>query len=176
MLKRLTLPFDQLSPEVDESPLENELPHDLAIRLASQKAEVIATRFKDATVIGSDQVAVYQGQLVEKPGSRENAIRHLQKYSGGTVRFLTAVAVFKHANCLGHSVVETTAEFRQLSIDEITRYVDADQPFDCAGSFRAESLGITLFESVFSQDPTAIIGLPLIETARLLRKAGFYLP
>lgn len=176
MLKRLGIPFDQVSPEIDESPLDAELPHDLAIRLAVHKAQAVAAAHPDCTIIGSDQVAVYQGHLIGKPGNRETAIQNLLRYSGGSVHFLTAVAVMSRDNEIGHALVETTAEFRQLNEAEIARYVDIDKPFGCAGSFRAEALGISLFESVFSQDPTAIVGLPLIETARLLRKAGYSLP
>ncbi len=146
------------------------------MRLAVEKARAIENKNDGSTIVGSDQVALSGDRLVGKPRNRETAISHLRRYSGGTVRFLTSVAVLKNGQIVGCSVVETTVTFRSLSDDEITRYVDADQPFDCAGSFRAESLGITLFESVFSQDPTAIIGLPLIETSALLRKAGFHLP
>lgn len=176
LLNRLAISFDQVAPEIDETPGKNELPHDLAIRLALEKAHAVSLKHHNSVVIGSDQVAVYQGQLVGKPGNPESAMQYLRTFSGGTVQFLTAVAVLSEQESVGHAVVETRVEFRRLSNDEIKRYVEADQPLDCAGSFRAEALGISLFESVFSQDPTAIIGLPLIETARLLRKAGFLIP
>lgn len=176
MLKRLGISFDQVAPDIDESPLDGELPHDLAIRLAVQKAQAVAEAQVDCTIIGSDQVAVYQGHLIGKPGNRETAIKNLLSYSGGNVHFLTAVAVMDINSEIAHALVETTVEFRQLTEAEISRYVDIDKPYGCAGSFRAEALGISLFESVFSQDPTAIVGLPLIETARLLRKAGYSLP
>lgn len=176
LLKRLGVTFAQISPEIDESPDESELPHQLAARLALQKAQAVAASHNNACVIGSDQVAVHQGQLVGKPGNTESALAYLRGFSGETVQFLTGVAVLDGKEAVGQAVVETRVTFRELDENEISRYVDADRPFECAGSFRAESLGISLFDSVFSQDPTAIIGLPLIETARLLRQAGFQIP
>lgn len=176
LLKRLGIPFVQESPDIDESPLENEPPAALAARLAVEKAQVIGARHPECCVIGSDQVAVHQHRYIGKPGSIDNAIACLAAFSGQTVQFLTSVAVLRGVEEIGHAVVETRVSFRELQRDEIVRYVKAEMPLDCAGSFKAESLGPSLFESVFSQDPTSIIGLPLIETSRLLRLAGFQLP
>ena len=176
LLKRLGVAFDQISPEIDETPRDGEVPHELASRLAIEKALAVSSSNPGCWVIGSDQVAVHRGELIGKPGNEANAIRAITAYSGDTVQFLTGVAVLKGKEPVGQAVVETRVTFRELSTEEIRRYVAIDQPFDCAGSFRAEKLGISLFESIFSQDPTAIIGLPLIETGRLLREAGYKIP
>ena len=176
LLQRLGIPFIQVSPDVDESPLENELPHDLAGRLAREKAQAVATKHPTACLIGSDQLAVFDNRILGKPGSRDNAVAQLSEFSNQVVQFLTSVAVIANGQLLGHSVVEPRVAFRRLEQEEIVRYVETENPIDCAGSFKAEALGVTLFESLFSQDPTAIIGLPLIETCRLLRQAGYQLP
>lgn len=176
LLERLGVTFDQISPEIDESPHHDEAPHQLAARLAFQKAHAVAATKPGCCVLGSDQVAVHGGKLIGKPGNAANALAGLKSFSGETVQFLTGVALIRGDESLGEAVVETRVTFRKLGDDEIARYVEAEKPFECAGSFRAEKLGISLFESVFSQDPTAIIGLPLIETGRLLRLAGFRVP
>jgi septum formation protein len=176
LLKRLGVTFDQISPEIDESPHDGELPHQLAARLAFEKAQAIAAMRPGCFVLGSDQVAVHGSELVGKPGNAANALSALRSYSGQTVQFLTGVALIRDENTVGEAVVETRVTFRTLGDEEIERYVEIEKPFECAGSFRAEKLGISLFESLFSQDPTAIIGLPLIETGRLLREAGFQIP
>lgn len=177
LLERLGLAFEAVAPQVDETPRTAEQPQELVARLARQKAAAVAQGRPEAAVIGSDQVAVFEGRLVGKPGSAERAAAQLQAFSGLTVQFLTSVAVIRGSDGLiGEAVVETRVEFRRLDDEEVGRYLLADQPYDCAGSFKAESLGPALFESAFSQDPTALIGLPLIETARLLRMAGFQVP
>ena len=177
LLDRFRIPYEIVRPEIDESPGEDEGPHDLVARLAVQKAGIVASGRADCVVIGSDQVAVHAGRVVGKPGDRQGAASQLRAFSGETVQFLTSVAVLMNRDeVLGHAVIETRVEFRRLRDDEIERYLDVDEPYDCAGSFKAEALGSALFESVFSQDPTAIVGLPLIETARLLRMAGFQVP
>lgn len=177
LLERLRIPFQALAPEIDERPQEDEMPYRLAQRLAREKAARIAASHADAVVIGSDQVVVHQDSLMGKPGNAASAIAHLTRFSGQVVHFLTAVALVRDGSAVvGESVVETRVEFRALEEVEIRRYVNADQPFECAGGFKAESLGPALFESSFSQDPTAIVGLPLIETSRLLRLAGFQVP
>ncbi|MDX1554965.1 MAG: nucleoside triphosphate pyrophosphatase [Xanthomonadales bacterium] len=177
LLERLGIPFETISPEIDESPRPGEAPHRLALRLAVEKARRVAQDQPQAVVIGSDQVVHLEGTLKGKPGNSESAIADLAEYSGQVVQFLTSVAlVAEGERVLGESVVETRVQFRALGADEIRRYVEADQPYQCAGGFKAESLGPSLFESAFSQDPTAIVGLPLIETARLLRLAGFQVP
>jgi len=176
LLARLCLPFDTARPEVDESPLSGETPTALAARLAEAKAAAIARPGSDAWVIGSDQVAELDGAPLGKPGDAARARDQLAAMAGRAVRFHTAV-------CLGHgdgrrlrAMDTTTVRFRPLTGAEIARYVAAEQPLDCAGSFKAEGLGISLFEAIDSRDPTALIGLPLIATARLLREAGFPLP
>ncbi|MDQ2702971.1 MAG: Maf family nucleotide pyrophosphatase [Pseudomonadota bacterium] len=177
LLSRLRLPFDVARPETDETPRPGETPAALALRLAAAKAAAVAADEPGAWVLGSDQVAELDGAALGKPGNRDGALAQLRAMSGRAIAFRTGV-------CLAHSsggrsttlLDTTTVRFRVLGDDEIVRYVDAEQPFDSAGSFKAEGLGIALFESIESQDPTALIGLPLIATARLLREAGFELP
>lgn len=177
LLRRLGLAFKVEAPGIDESPREGEAPHELVARLSEEKAAAIAGSHRGCVVLGSDQLAVHAGEIVGKPGDADRAARQLAAFSGQTVQFLTSVtALAAPGEIVGQAVVETRVAFRRLDAAEIDRYLSADQPFDCAGSFRAESLGPALFESAFSQDPTAIIGLPLIETARLLRMAGFQVP
>jgi septum formation protein len=176
LLSRLCIPFDVARPEVDETPHPGELPLALAQRLAAAKAATIATREGDAWVIGSDQVAELDGQPLGKPGGRDQALAQLAAMSGRNVAFRTALCVM-HRDQGGFEAVDTTVvRFRSLAGDEIARYVDAEHPFDCAGSFKSEGLGIALFEAIETSDPTALVGLPLIATARLLRMAGFALP
>jgi len=176
LLARLRLPFDSARPEVDETPHPGEPPASLALRLATAKAAAVAALHADAVVIGSDQVASCDGRMLGKPGTRDAAIAQLQSMSGREVVFLTAVAVAGPGGDAGTALDTTTVRFRPLSDDEIARYVDAERPLDCAGSFKCEGLGIALFEAIESRDPTALVGLPLIATARLLRGAGFALP
>ncbi|HET7570036.1 MAG TPA: Maf family nucleotide pyrophosphatase [Gammaproteobacteria bacterium] len=178
LLGRLNLPFDCQSPNIDETPRPGESPHDLAQRLAHSKAEAIAaTLDQPALVIGSDQVASINGAPIGKPGNRERARAQLQQASGRTVEFHTAVAVRESGSSREASFTDVTrVHFRTLKDDEIARYLDGEQPYDCAGSFKAEGLGITLFESIESSDPTALIGLPLIELARILREFDLQLP
>ena len=175
LLERLRLPFHIARPEVDESPLANESVPALAVRLARAKAEAIARQHPGTWVIGSDQAAELEGQPLGKPGHREAAIAQLTAMSGRQVRFHTALCLLRDDRVLQAQDV-TTVRFRALALDEIERYVDAEQPFDCAGSFKSEGLGIALFDAIESSDPTALIGLPLIATARMLREAGFELP
>jgi septum formation protein len=176
LLSRLRLPFDIARPEVDESPLPGETPLALVQRLSLAKAGVIADRETGAFVIGSDQVAELEGCPLGKPGDRDTAIAQLQAMSGRAVYFRTGVSVRRAGHAASSEIDTTTVRFRSLTTGEIERYVDAEQPFDCAGSFKSEGLGITLFEAIETVDPTALIGLPLIATARLLRAAGFALP
>lgn len=176
LLERLRLPFDIASPQVDETPLPGETPRDLVLRLARAKAEAVAAAADEAWVIGSDQSAELDGQPLGKPGGRVAAAAQLALLSGKSVSFHTAVAV-AGGDGQRHEAIDTTrVRMRALSAQEIERYIAAETPYDCAGSFKAEALGISLFEAVESQDPTALIGLPLIATARLLRQAGFALP
>jgi len=175
LLERLRLQFDTVRPEVDESPLAGETPAALALRLALAKAAAVAAQRPGARVIGSDQVADFDGAALGKPGGREAAIAQLQAMSGREVAFRTAVAVAFDGGADG-ALDTTLVRFRRLGRGEIERYVDAEQPWDCAGSFKSEGLGITLFEAIESRDPTALVGLPLLETARLLRATGLELP
>lgn len=176
LLMRLRLPFTCRRPEVDEHPLDGETPERLAHRLACAKAEAVAALAPDSWVIGSDQVAELDGRPLGKPGDRAGALRQLGAMSGQRVRFHTVVALARCGHPTRAAQDRTDVVFRTLTTEEIARYVDAEQPFDCAGSFKCEGLGITLFEAIDNHDPTALIGLPLIETARLLREAGYALP
>lgn len=175
LLARLRLPFDTRRPEVDETPSHGEAPQALARRLARTKAAAVASQSPCAWVIGSDQVAEFDGVPLGKPGGRAPAIAQLQAMSGRSVRFHTAVCLCRDGT-RREAADLTLVRFRHLDAAEIDRYVDAERPFDCAGSFKAEGLGIALFEAIESHDPTALIGLPLVATARLLREAGFAVP
>jgi len=175
LLARLQLPFDTVRPEVDEAPRAGETPSALALRLAEAKARAVATLRPGARVIGSDQVADFDGVALGKPGGREAAIAQLQGMSGRAVAFRTAVAVAS-SGTLATALDTTVVRFRQLGRGEIERYIDREQPFDCAGSFKSEGLGITLFEAIETRDPTALVGLPLLDTLRLLRESGLVLP
>lgn len=176
LLSRLRLPFEVARPDVDETPRDGEAPPALAARLAQAKAVAIAGRERDAWAIGSDQVAELGARPLGKPGGRDAAIAQLAAMSGRAVAFHTAVALAHGDGRILAASDTTMVRLRVLSDDEIARYVDAERPFDCAGSFKSEGLGIALFEAIESQDPTALVGLPLIATARLLRQAGFALP
>lgn len=176
LLDRLRLPFTCERPDVDETPGDGEDAAALAIRLAEAKARNVAARVGGAWVIGSDQVAALDGRPLGKPGGRDAAIAQLTAMSGRTVIFHTALALAHAGRSTLQAQDRTEVVFRTLQADEIARYVDAEQPFDCAGSFKCEGLGIVLFEAIRSDDPTALIGLPLIATARLLRAAGYALP
>jgi septum formation protein len=177
LLARLNLSFDVTAPEVDETPLPSEAPRALALRLALAKARAVALQHPGAVVIGSDQVADLAGQPLGKPGSHERAVQQLRQMRGQTVIFQTAVAVACVAT--GFEQVELAAvevKFRNLADDEIERYLRAEQPYDCAGSAKSEGLGISLLDAIHSDDPTALVGLPLIRTCRMLRAAGLVLP
>ena len=173
LLQRLRLPFDVLAPGVDETPLPGEAPRTLALRLALAKARAVAATQPQAWVIGSDQVADLAGMAIGKPGTHDKALAQLRRMSGQQVVFQTAVAVVHAAG--GFEAVDlaaVTVQFRPLAEAEIERYLRAEQPYDCAGSAKSEGLGIALLDSIQSDDPTALIGLPLIRTCRLLRQAG----
>lgn len=175
LLQRLRLPFECISPRVDETPLPGEAPSTLASRLAEAKATAVLAAHPDAWVIGSDQVADLGGRVLGKSGDFETAVAQLRAMSGREVAFHTALCVIGPG--FGESAIDTTrVQLRELGDDEIARYLQAEPAFDCAGSFKAEGLGIALFEAIDSRDPTALVGLPLIATARLLRKAGFRIP
>ena len=177
LLERLGLPFAVARPETDETPLPDEPPQALAARLALAKAEaVFASAAGDTWVIGSDQVAELDGRPLGKPGSHAAAVAQLQSMSGREVRFLTALCLAGPDGRRLQALDITTVRFRRLDDNEIERYIAREQPLDCAGSFKSEGLGIALFEQIDNRDPTALIGLPMIATARLLREAGFVVP
>ena len=173
LLSRLRLPFQAVAPDVDETPRAGENPADLALRLALAKARDVARRHPQAVVIGSDQVADLHGDPLGKPGTHERAVAQLTRMSGKTVIFQTALAVvcidtgFEQCDIAPVRVV-----FRTLGPAEIEQYLRAEQPYDCAGSAKSEGLGIALLERIDNDDPTALVGLPLIRTCRLLRAAG----
>jgi septum formation protein len=177
LLARFGLAFEAVAPEVSEAPTTGEFPADHALRLAVEKARAVARRHARAVVIGSDQVAAAGEQLIGKPGDLARARAQLASLSGRTARFYTACTVIggDAGVHLAH-VDTTTVVFRPLSTEEIDRYLIRERPYDCAGSFKAEALGISLLECIESQDPTALIGLPLIWLAGALREAGFRLP
>jgi len=176
LLQRLQIPFEVLTPDVDETPLPGEKPSVLAARLALAKAHAVADAAPDAVVIGSDQVADLHGQPLGKPGTHERAVAQLRQMRGQTVIFQTAVAVVcKESGFEQSSLAAVKVTFRDLTDDEIENYLRAEQPYDCAGSAKSEGLGITLLAAIESDDPTALVGLPLIRTCQMLRAAGIEL-
>jgi septum formation protein len=173
LMTRLKLPFDVQSPDVDETPLPGETPHDLAVRLALEKANAVAARFPEAVVIGSDQVADLAGESLGKPGDHARATAQLRRMRGQTLIFQTAVAVVCQATgFVQRGIAPVRVVFRDLSDAAIEQYLRAEQPYDCAGSAKSEGLGIALLDAIDSDDPTALVGLPLIRTCRMLRAAG----
>lgn len=172
LLERLKLPFSVLVPDVDESPRPAETGAALAARLSQEKAAAVARNHPDAVVIGSDQVPSLDGRFLEKPGSLEAAFSQLRASSGCRVEFDTGVCVIAPGREPTTASVSTSVYFRELTDDEIRRYLELDEPFDCAGSFKWESLGVALFERLQGDDPTALEGLPLITLCRMLREVG----
>ncbi len=177
LLRRLIVDFEQSAPGTDETALPHELPAERALRLAIAKAAAVAREWPDALVIGSDQVAELDGRVLDKPGDADRAQAQLAACSGREVHFHTALCLVdtRHGQRQTH-VDHTRVRFRLLGAAEIRRYVEREQPLDCAGSFKCEGLGISLFESIDNCDPTALVGLPLIALAQLLREAGLELP
>lgn len=177
LLSRLNLPFETAAPHVDETPLAGETPRALALRLALAKAHAVARQYSQAVVIGSDQVADLHGTPLGKPGTHERAVAQLRQMSGQTVVFQTAVAVVCAATGFEQvDLAPVEVRFRALSDSEIERYLRIEEPYDCAGSAKSEGLGIALLDAIVSDDPTALIGLPLIRTCRMLRAAEVVLP
>jgi len=177
LLQRLCRDFTVIAPSIDESPHPEEPHSSLVARLAREKAVAISEQHPGALVIGSDQVALFENRIIGKPGSAGNAVRQLRRFSGNCVQFITAVAL----NCIdsglfASSVVVTDVCFRELSESEIQRYVAMDDPIDCAGGFKSEAAGSALLKSMNSEDPSAIIGLPLISLSAMLREAGLQIP
>ncbi|MDZ7891603.1 MAG: Maf family nucleotide pyrophosphatase [Rhodoferax sp.] len=176
LLARLRLPFIVAAPDVDETPLPGEAPAALARRLALAKARAVADMHPDCIVIGSDQVADLHGQSLGKPGTHDRAVAQLQAMRGQTVIFQTAVAVVcKASGFVQEDLAPVRVQFRDLGDAEIEQYLRAETPYDCAGSAKSEGLGISLLEAIDNDDPTALVGLPLIRTCRMLRAAGLNL-
>ena len=173
LLERLRLPFEVRAPDVDETPLSGETPAALAQRLALAKARVVSAAYPDAIVIGSDQDADLDGEPVGKPGTHARAVAQLRAMRGRSIVFQTAVAVVRASTSYtGAALAPVTVRFRDLSDAEIEHYLRTEQPYDCAGSAKCETLGIALLDAIESDDPTALVGLPLIRTSALLRAAG----
>lgn len=173
LLQRLQLPFEVAAPDVDETPHSGEYPAALARRLALAKAHAVAAMFPDAVVIGSDQVADLDGEPIGKPGTHDRATAQLRRMRGRIVIFQTAVAVVCRATAFEQlDLAPVRVKFRDLSDVEIESYLQAEKPYDCAGSARSEGLGIALLDAIDSDDPTALVGLPLIRTCRMIRAAG----
>jgi septum formation protein len=173
LLSRLQIPFETAAPDVDETPHINESPKDLALRLALAKARAVALKNPEAIVIGSDQVADLEGAPLGKPGNHANATLQLQRMRGKTVIFQTALSVVCIATGYQRTdLAEVKVKFRDLSDAEIESYLRAEEPYDCAGSAKSEGLGIALLDAIDNDDPTALIGLPLIRTCQMLREAG----
>jgi septum formation protein len=173
LLSRLNIPFEVAAPEVDETPRLNETPRDLALRLALAKARAVASKYPEAVVIGSDQVADLEGEALGKPGNHANAVKQLQRMRGKTVIFQTALSVICLATGFEQTDLATVkVSFRDLTDAEIESYLKAEEPYDCAGSAKSEGLGIALLAAIDNDDPTALVGLPLIRTCHMLSAAG----
>ena len=173
ILEKLGLPFETDKPEVDETPLENESPETLVARLSEMKAAAVAARHPDALVIGSDQVAVIDGNILGKPGTHDKAVEQLRNASGKTVTFYTGLCLMNSITGNKQTeVVPFNVVFRELTDVQIENYLQKEQPYNCAGSFKSESLGITLFEKLEGDDPNTLIGMPLIRLTRMLENEG----
>jgi len=176
LLDRLLIPFSVAAPDVDETPLKGEGPAILAARLALAKANAVARQFPQAVVVGSDQVADFHGVPLGKPGTHDKAVIQLRQMRGHTIVFQTAVAVVCHETGFAQQgIAAVRVKFRDLTDDEIENYLRAERPYDCAGSAKSEGLGIALLDAIDSDDPTALVGLPLIRTCQMLRAAGITL-
>lgn len=173
ILEKLNLPFICDKPNIDETPLAGETPEQLVERLAVSKARKVADNHPDALIIGSDQVAVHQGDILGKPGNANSAIEQLMRFSGDHVTFLTSLCLYDSASGNYEVIVEPfSVYFRELTLQQVSSYVEAEQPLNCAGSFKSEGLGICLFERLQGDDPNTLIGLPLIRLTKLLAKQG----
>lgn len=177
LLARLGVAFDCIAPEIDESRAEDEFPRDYVARLAHEKAAKIGESHSEALIIGSDQCAVVNGEIMGKPGDRETSIQQLRAAAGNEITFLTGLCVLHAASGWTQQYIEPfSVGFRDLTDAEIERYVDAEKPFDCAGSFKSEGYGVSLCQFMRGEDPTALIGLPLIRVCQSLREYGLQLP
>lgn len=174
ILEKLQIPFETASPNIDETTLPGENPEQLVARLAEQKAKAVAQTYSDALIIGSDQVAVLDNEIMGKPGNHDNAVAQLSRASGKRVTFLTGLCLYNSES--QHSQVEVvpfSVVFRQLSTSQIEHYLQHEQPYNCAGSFKSEGLGIALFDRLEGDDPNTLIGLPLIRLIRMLENEDF---
>ncbi len=173
ILEKLNLPFKCAKPNIDETALVNESPHALVERLAIEKAKAVAHQFSDALIIGSDQVAVCDGEILGKPHNFNNGVKQLTKFSNKSVTFLTGLCVYDCVSGKNISLVEPfVVHFNELSLAQIENYLKAEQPYNCAGSFKSEGLGICLFKKLEGDDPNTLIGLPLIKLVELLKEYG----
>ena len=177
LLQRLEIPFESESPDVDESQLEGETPTDLVLRLAEMKARAISTEHPETLIIGSDQVAIADDEILGKPGNHENAVTQLKKISGKSIVFLTGLCVINIANNnMQGDCISYTVHFRDLTEAEIERYLLQEKPYDCAGAFKSEAYGVSLVRLMEGDDPTSLIGLPLIRLSEMLRNEGLNIP
>ncbi len=177
LLSRLRLSFESKAPDIDETPCPGEQPEQLVRRLAAGKAQALASSYQDHLIIGSDQVAVLDGQIIGKPRSHERAVHQLQACSGNSVRFLTGLALLdSRTGVIQIDCIPYTVHFRKLTAPQIERYLLAEQPYDCAGSFKAEGLGVSLFSATEGSDVTSLVGLPLIRLVEMLNNAGLDIP
>lgn len=177
ILAKLGIPFETAAPDTDETPLADEHPEALVKRLAELKARAVATYYPDALIIGSDQVACVDGDVLGKPGNRKNAVAQLEKTAGKTVTFYTGLCLYNASSRIAQVTCDPfKVHFRELSTAQIERYIEKEQPLNCAGSFKSEGLGITLFRSLEGDDPNTLIGLPLIQLVQMLEKEGIELP
>ncbi|MDD5393786.1 MAG: Maf family nucleotide pyrophosphatase [Thiothrix sp.] len=173
LMQRLHIAFNAAAPDIDETRHDGESARDMVLRLSLEKAQAVAAQHPDALIIGSDQCAILHDQVIGKPGSHENAVKQLQNSSAQTVAFLTGLCLYDSRDgSYQLDVVPFSVDFRELTDEEIDRYLRKDQPYNCAGSFRSESLGITLFKRMYGDDPTALMGLPLIRLSEMLKQAG----
>lgn len=176
ILDKLGLNFDTVSPEIDETALENETPQELVERLSIAKAKAIADKMTDSLVIGSDQVSVIDGEIIGKPHTHENAVKQLQNASGKTVTFYTGLCLYNSTTQQYQSdVVPFNVVFRKLSDEQIESYLKKEEPYNCAGSFKSEALGIVLFEKLEGDDPNTLMGLPLIRLVKMLEQENFFI-
>lgn len=177
LLERLGIPFEYAAPDVDETPSSGETPEQLTLRLALEKARALAGRFTDHLIIGSDQVLLLDGQAVSKPGNHAAARDQLRRCSGRTVQFTTSLCLLNSRTGKHQLTSELfQVSFRELDDESIERYLQREQPYDCAGSFKAEGMGISLFSALRGDDPNSLIGLPLIKLCEMLRQEGLQLP
>lgn len=177
LLERLNLDFITDSPDIDETPFDNESPDDYVKRLSLEKAKAVASRHDNALIIGSDQCSILKGNICGKPHTHDNAIKQLSDSSGERVSFLTGLCLYDSSDASYQlDLVPFHVDFRDLTLSEIESYLHAEKPYSCAGSFKSEGLGITLFERLEGDDPSALVGLPLIKLSYMLRKAGINLP